>query len=82
MRSGTRSVQTAPPALTKEVSDAVDRLRDMLPPAVISRLQTYDSYGLVDVLHSQSARQAALDAVEAGKACVGAPAPAARAQDC
>ncbi|KAK9838383.1 hypothetical protein WJX81_008437 [Elliptochloris bilobata] len=68
---GARSAATAPPALTKEVSDAVDRLRDMLSPSLISRLETHESYGLVDVLHSQDARQSMLDAVEAGKTCVG-----------
>ena len=69
---------TAPPALSKEVNDAVARLRDMLPTSVISQLQTYDSYGLVDLLHSQGARQAALDAMEAGKTSAGAHQPHSR----
>ena len=62
------------------------RLRLLLGLRTVSRVkhrvQMYDSCELVDVLHSQSARQAALDDMEAGKACVGAPAPAARAQGC
>jgi len=74
-RSAARGAATAPAALNQEVSDAVDRLRDLLPAAMVDKLRSYESYGLVDVLRTQAARAAAVEVVESSKATVGAALP-------